>query len=66
MGDFYSPSHEWIELYNTTDQPIDLSGWRLARQKSKQEVPMLTIPTGTVPALAYFLISNKTVLKTAT
>jgi len=58
MGDFSSPSHEWIELYNTTDQPIDLSGWRLARQKSKQEVPMLTIPTGTVPALAYFLISN--------
>lgn len=29
-GTSASPYDEWIELYNPTDQPIDLSGWTLA------------------------------------
>ena len=28
-GTAASTSDEWIELYNTTDQPVDLSGWTL-------------------------------------
>ncbi len=29
MGTTYSTSEEWIELYNTTGSPIDISGWSI-------------------------------------
>ncbi len=29
MGTAAGTAHEWIELYNTTDQEINLSGWRI-------------------------------------
>jgi hypothetical protein len=29
MGTTYSSTHEWIELYNTTNQEISLDGWHL-------------------------------------
>jgi len=58
MGDFAAASHEWIELYNTTDQDIDLNGWQITRLADKEETVMLTIPSGVIPAYGYFLIAN--------
>ena len=61
MGDFAAASHEWIELYNTTAQDIDLSGWQITRLVDKEETVMLTIPSGVIPAYGYFLIANNKV-----
>jgi len=58
MGDFAAASHEWIELHNTTDQEIDLSGWQVTRLVDSEETAMLTIPSGIIPAHSYFLIAN--------
>ena len=60
MGDFAANSHEWIELYNTTDADIDLSGWQITRLRDEGEQVMVTIPMGIIPAGGYFLISNNT------
>jgi len=35
---------EWIELKNTGDSPIDLSGWYLTKKSSGEEKLMLQIP----------------------
>ena len=59
MGSSASSSDEWIELRNLTDQPVDLSGWKLTKKSSGQDSPMLTIPTGnSIPVNGYFIISN--------
>ncbi|MBS3139926.1 lamin tail domain-containing protein [Candidatus Woesearchaeota archaeon] len=36
----YAPSegHEWVELYNPTDQPINLSGWLITDNKNTDEL----------------------------
>lgn len=47
-------SDEWIELYNTTSQPIDLSGWTL---KAIDGTPEITL-SGTIPANGYFLLER--------
>lgn len=56
-GSSLSTADEWIELKNTTDIDIDLSGWQLTTNTGTEEL-MLTIPSGTIPANGYFLISN--------
>lgn len=58
MGSHASSSDEWIELKNTTDYNIDLTGWQITYLKEDQETLMLEIPEGIVPAGGYFLISN--------
>lgn len=58
MGSSSSSSDEWIELRNTTDAPIDLIGWSLTKLSSGAETPMLTIPSGTIPANGFFVIAN--------
>ena len=58
MGDFASASNEWIELYNTTEEEIDISGWQITRLATEGEVLMLTIPEGIIPPKGYFLIAN--------
>ncbi len=58
MGDFDASSHEWIELFNTTDTDIDLSGWNITRLGGEGEQEMVIIPMGVIPAAGYFLISN--------
>jgi hypothetical protein len=58
MGSFSSTADEWIELKNTTNQEIDLTGWQLTRLSSGTETFMLEIPSGTIPANGFFLISN--------
>lgn len=63
MGSSASSFDEWIELRNTTDQPIDLGGWYLTRKASGVETAMLTIPTGqTIDAHGMYLISNYDVM----
>jgi len=57
MGSSISPYDEWIELRNMTDKSIDLAGWQLTKKSSGAEKPMLEIPSGTIPAYGYFLIS---------
>ncbi|MFA6198305.1 MAG: lamin tail domain-containing protein [Patescibacteria group bacterium] len=59
MGSSASSSDEWIELRNLTDQPVDLSNWRLTRKSGGQDTAMLAIPTGiSISANGFFLISN--------
>ena len=58
MGSFSSSADEWIELKNTTDQGIDLTGWQLTRLSGGTETFMLEIPSGTILENGYFLISN--------
>jgi PKD repeat protein len=59
MGSSASSADEWIELRNTTDAPVDLSGWQLTRRSSGVETVMLTIPNGkSIPAGGVFLIAN--------
>ncbi len=57
-GSTSSYADEWIELRNTTDYKINLSGWQLTRLSSGSETLMLEIPSGTIPANGFFLISN--------
>lgn len=57
MGSTASSADEWIELRNTTDSEIVLSGWML--EKAATGGDTLTIPDGKViPARGYFLIAN--------
>lgn len=57
-GSSASTDDEWIELFNTTNQTIDISGWKLTK-KSGTEVTMLTIPTSqSIGPGGFYLISN--------
>ncbi|HDP97788.1 MAG TPA: T9SS type A sorting domain-containing protein [bacterium] len=58
MGSTSSSVDEWIELRNMTGFNIDLSGWQLTRKSSGNEVFMLEITSGSIPANGFFLISN--------
>jgi hypothetical protein len=57
MYDSLSPGlddKEWIELYNTTDSPIDLSGWYLSDGEG-----WLILPAGaSIPASGYLVTSE--------
>lgn len=59
MGSSASSADEWVELRNLTDQPVDLSNWKLTKKSSGSESQMLVFPAGAVvPANGYYLISN--------
>ncbi len=59
MGSSVNDNDEWIELRNTTDQAIDLSGFQITRYSSGNEIVMVNIPNGkTIPAHGYFLVAN--------
>jgi len=53
MGTKASSSDEWIELYNNTNQDIDLNGWSLYEDKTLIE-PLTNI----VKARSYYLIER--------
>ncbi len=40
------PPHDWLELYNTTDIPIDLAGWTLQHGTTQRLIPEAVIPPG--------------------
>lgn len=61
MGDAISSAHEWVELYNDTDTPQDLSGWKLvATETDNDEKEKFSIAlSGTVAGKGYFLVESK-------
>lgn len=38
------PPHDWLELYNTTDLPINLEAWVLQHGTTRRELPEAIIP----------------------
>lgn len=51
---------EWIELRNTTSNPINLAGWIVENLGTGSGPGAdITISSGTIPADGFFLISNK-------
>lgn len=54
MGTAAYTGDEWIELYNTTGQDIDLTGWTLI---SDDDSPN-TMLSGTIPANGFFLLER--------
>jgi len=57
-GSSISANDEWIELYNNTDEDIDLSGWQITKNTGTEGL-MFEMPAGlTIVAGEYFLISN--------
>lgn len=54
MGTTASYNDEWIELYNNTASPVDLSGWTL---NAGDGTPSISL-TGTIPAGGYYLLER--------
>ncbi len=54
MGTEANANDEWIELFNTTNAPIDLAGWSL---RAIDGVPSITL-AGTISANGYYLIER--------
>ena len=54
MGTAVSASDEWLELYNNTDQTIDLTGWSLVATDGS---PSITLAGG-IEAFGYFLLER--------
>ena len=54
MGTENSSSDEWIELYNTNNQQVDLSGWIL---EAADDAPIINLG-GSIPANGYFLLER--------
>ena len=53
-GTAASAVDEWIELYNNTDEEIDLAGWRLRSADGSPEIVL----EGTIPAHGFFLLER--------
>lgn len=45
---------EWVELYNPTDDPVDISGWKISSSPSADRT--YSIPSGTIILPGEFLI----------
>ncbi len=54
MGTTISANNEWIELYNESNQEIDLTGWTL---KSTDGTPSIELQ-GKVPSWGFFLLER--------
>ncbi len=54
MGTTASAADEWIELYNTTDQAITLTGWTLYSSDGGPNIAL----GGVIPAHGYYLIER--------
>jgi hypothetical protein len=53
--DNYQKYEDWVELYNTSTQPVDIGDWLLSDDKAKPE--KWAFPTGTIiPAEGFLLI----------
>jgi hypothetical protein len=55
MGTQADANDEWIELYNSTDQAIDLTGWSLV--STTDNSPSITL-SSTIPAKGFFLLER--------
>jgi hypothetical protein len=52
-----SSDDEWIELYNTTNNTIDLNGWEI---KSDDGTPKISLTGLTIPGKSYRLLARNT------
>jgi hypothetical protein len=50
-------ANEWIELYNPTDQPIDITGWKIA-DNSGQDTLASSTGQIIIPALGFAIITD--------
>jgi len=57
MGSSASSADEWIELLNTSREPVDLAGWTITKMTEEGESVMALLE-GVVPAGETFLIAN--------
>jgi hypothetical protein len=53
-GSSANPFDEWIELYNTTDEDINLTGWKILDDNGAQTYNL----SGSIPAKGYYLIER--------
>ncbi len=53
-GTAASSYDEWIELYNPSSQPIDLTGWHLTAADGSPDIAL----QGTIPAQGFFLLER--------
>lgn len=54
MGTAASTNDEWIELFNTTHEPMDLTGWMLAAADGSPSMVL----SGVIPANGFFLLER--------
>jgi len=54
MGTNNSVNDEWLELYNNTENPINLDGWQLVSQDGTPKINL----SGTVPANGFYLLER--------
>jgi len=57
MGTTDGANYEWIELYNTKEEKIDLSGWKIENAGAGNKT--LEISTGEISPKEFFLICKK-------
>ena len=53
-GTAASANDEWIELYNTTASPIDLTGWTLNAADGSPSIAL----SGSIAGMGYFLLER--------
>lgn len=54
MGTESSANSEWVELYNNSDQPVDLTNWTLTAADGTPSVVL----SGIIPAKGYFILER--------
>lgn len=52
QDNFVIPFGEWVEIYNRTDQAIDIDGWKVTADPNDQ-YPLVVTSTNTFPGLAF-------------
>lgn len=58
VGSSSSTSDEWLELYNTSEDLIDLAGWSLWNSAKQQPELLVAIEDGQIASGGMFLIAN--------
>ena len=51
-------THDFVELYNPTDAPIDLTGWTVTQRSTSDAGNGSAALSGSIPAKGYFLIQG--------
>jgi hypothetical protein len=54
MGTMTSVNDEWMELYNNTDSPVNLSGWVLIAEDGTPKINL----TGIIPVNGFYLLER--------
>ena len=57
-GSSSSSYDKWIELYNNSDEIVDLSGWSIVNTEKEPDKGTVLIDDGQIPPRGYFLIAH--------